>query len=84
MCAGHAFVQNLRRGHYELATDVQGTMLLVDLPIKAGSRQSGIPATQQGKWPLTVKTHHRRSTTLAQGWLAPLQEATPATTRSTT
>jgi hypothetical protein len=22
ICAGHAFVQNLRRGHYELATDV--------------------------------------------------------------
>jgi hypothetical protein len=22
MAAGHAFVQNLRRGHYELATDV--------------------------------------------------------------
>jgi hypothetical protein len=22
--AGHAFVQNIRRGHYELATDVPG------------------------------------------------------------
>jgi hypothetical protein len=28
MGAGHALVQNLRRGHYELATDIQGTMLL--------------------------------------------------------
>jgi transposase, IS6 family len=24
ICAGRAFVQNLRRGHYELATDVPG------------------------------------------------------------
>ena len=25
MAAGHAFIQNLRRGHYELATDVPPT-----------------------------------------------------------
>jgi IS6 family transposase len=28
LAAGHAFVQNLRRGHYELATDVSPTLRL--------------------------------------------------------
>ena len=28
IAAGHAFVQNLRRGHYELATDVPSQMRL--------------------------------------------------------
>ena len=28
IAAGHAFVQNLRRGHYELATDVQPQLRL--------------------------------------------------------
>jgi hypothetical protein len=25
ICTGHAFVQNLRRGHYELAVDLDST-----------------------------------------------------------
>ena len=29
IAAGHAFVQNLRRGHYELATDVPPPLRLV-------------------------------------------------------
>jgi IS6 family transposase len=28
IAAGHAFVQNLRRGHYELATDVAARLRL--------------------------------------------------------
>jgi hypothetical protein len=28
--AGHAFIQNLRRGFYELGTDVRPTALLAD------------------------------------------------------
>jgi hypothetical protein len=28
LAAGHAFVQNLRRGHYELATDVSPPLRL--------------------------------------------------------
>ncbi len=28
--AGHAFTQNLRRGHYDLGTDVQSTFRIAD------------------------------------------------------